>query len=608
MVRELPATSTADPSTAGGGRSPGRAGLGDSGDSGGGGGGVWRFGMAEGPVASYERVVRVGPGPADPGGTGAGAQSRSGRPGAQGRSGAQGRPGASDGSGTPLTGGSAVVEVSQEVRFRVGIPYVSWIFALPLLANLGGLSPAGKAPWWAPPERVDHRRAVALAGLCGFAVLAGYLDGLLPATATYIGREYHVGDAGQGYALAGVQSGALLALGILVAADRWGRRRSVVATTVAGALASLAAAACPSLAAVALTQVAATAVLGAQYVLLGVSVVELMPSGARAWALALLTMSYGLGGGVTLLALPLAGLGVGGWRWLYVLAGLAVAGAIALSHHVPETERWKLHAGRDGQASPLAGRASSPAGRASRWTPEQRRRLLLLGAVALLFALFSTPATQFQNQYLRVQRHWSPVHISLAEQVVGTLGAAGTLAGGRLADTRGRRPVLALALAAGTAATLLEYLTRGTALYGWMTASSLLGYAVTPALAVYGAEMFPTGLRGRAGGVLNVLGAAGGLAGLAATGAIAGAVGSLGPALAVTAAGPALVVLLVIVAYPETARRSLEEINPGDLPVATGLTGPAGTVVPSAAAGATAEPRNGRAGPGPEPAAGPAPR
>ena len=489
-----------------------------------------RFEQAEGPLAGYERVVRVAGGPAGAGGDSAVEATQ--------------------------------LEATQVVCFRVGIPYVSWLFALPLLANLAGTTPGGRAPWWAPPQRLDHRGAVALAGLCGFAVLAGYLDGLLPATMTYIGRQYHVGDAGQGYALAVVQLGAVLALGALVLADRKGRRRSVLLATVGGALASMAVAACPSLSAVVAVELIATALLTAQYVLVGVSVVELMPLGARAWALALLTMSYGLGGGATLVALPLAGLGPGGWRWLYLIAAVAAGWAVLLVRHVPETERWRLDATRRARAgAPSAG--SDPPPR-RRWSPTQRRRLLVLGAGALLFALFATPAAQFQNQYLRVQRHWSAVHISLTEQAVGTAGALGTLPGGRLADTRGRRPVLAFTLVAGTVATLFEYFSGGPSLYGWMAVASFLGYAVTPALAVYGAELFPTSLRARAGGVLNVLGAGGGLAGLALSGALAGALGRLGPALGVVAVGPLLLVVLVLLVYPETAGRSLEDLNPGD--------------------------------------------
>ena len=521
-----------------------------------------RFGLAEGPVAHYERVLRV----AGPGSPGPAPGTTSG-PGPVGGA-VTGSPG---GDEAPAGPAREAVEVVQEVRFRVGVPYVSWLFALPLLANLGGLTSRGRAPWWAPPQRLAHDRAVALAGLCGFAVLAGYLDGLLPATMTYIGREYHVGDAGQGYALAVVQVGAILALGALVAADRQGRRRSILVATAGGSIASVAAAACPSLSAVTATQLAASALLTAQYVLVGVSAVELMPAGARAWALALLTMSYGLGGGAVLAALPLAGLGAGGWRWLYLIAALALVAAVTLIRHVPETERWQTEQARALLPARRGGRSVGPAGepgrsavRSRRWSPPARRRLAILGAGALAYALFATPSTQFQNQYLRVQRHWSAVHISLAEQLVGTVGALGTLPGGRLADTRGRRPVLAITLAAGTVATLLEYLTRGPALYGWMTAASVLGYALTPALAVYGAELFPTALRGRAGGVLNVLAAGGGLSGLAVTGAVAGTLGRLGPALAVVSVGPLLVVALVLLAYPETAGRSLEDLNPGD--------------------------------------------
>lgn len=476
----------------------------------------WRFGLAAGPVASYERVVRT-------------------------------------------SGGT----VTQEVRFRVGIPYVSWLFALPLRAHLGSLRRGRPAPWWAPPALLDHAEAAGLSGLCGLAVLAGYLNGLLPATVTYVGRQYHVGDAGQGYALAGVQAGALLAVGLLVFADRRGRRRGAITATVAGAAVSALGALAPSLSAVALTQVAALALLTTQYVLVGILVVEIMPAGARAWALALVTMSYGLGGGITLLALPLAGLGPGGWRWTYAIAALGVPACLLLAEHVPESGRWT--------------REMAPAGHALRvsWTPTQRRRLAVLGAGALLFAVFSLPSAQFQNQYLRVQRHWSPVHISIAEQVVGTVGGLGTLAGGRLADTRGRRPVLALAVVAGTGFTLLEYFGHGVALYLWMTASSVLGYAVAPVLGVYGAELFPTTLRGRAGGILNVVAAGGGLAGLAVTGALGAGLGTLGPALSVVAVGPVLLVALVLLAYPETARRPLEELNPADAPVSDGPPDPA---------------------------------
>ena len=39
---------------------------------------------------------------------------------------------------------------------------------------------------------------------------------------------------------------------------------------------------------------------------------------------------------------------------------------------------------------------------------------------------------------------------------------------------------------------------------------------------------------------------------------------AIGPAMAVVAAGPLLLALLIALAFPETARRELEDLNPED--------------------------------------------
>jgi MFS family permease len=483
---------------------------------------TYRFHLADGPLRAYERVVVVAP-PAD------------------------GRP--------------EVVAVRQDVEWSIGVPFVSWLFAVPLAANLGRLEPGGRSPWWAPPQRLPRRAAVTLAALCALSVLVGYLDDVLATTMTYAGREFGVGDGGQGVALGVVQCNAVIALVVLARADRRGRRRVVLVATVAGAALTGLGALSPSLTVLTGSQVAAGALLTAQDVLLGIMAIEEMPAGARAWGLALITMSFGLGGGLLLLALPLADTGPGGWRWLYALGVLAVPAVWACARHLPESARWENDAAerRHRPAPPGA-----PDGPGRRWSPSLRRRLLILGAGALLLALFDAPGGQMQNQYLRTQRHWSATRISVAEQVTGTIGGAGTLIGGRLADTHGRRPVAAVAVGFATVATLFEYFSRGGALYAWMTVGSFLGYAMVPALAVFGGELFPTRRRGRAGGILTILAAAGGGIGLAGTGLISDAIGTIGPALAVMAVGPLALVVLIVRAYPETAGRPLEEMNPDD--------------------------------------------
>ena len=87
-----------------------------------------------------------------------------------------------------------------------------------------------------------------------------------------------------------------------------------------------------------------------------------------------------------------------------------------------------------------------------------------------------------------------------------------------------------------------------------------------PALGVYGPELFPTSLRGRANGIISLVSVIGSGIGLLAAGWMADRFGTLGPGLAILCIGPLLVAVLVVVAYPETAMLELEEINPEDGP------------------------------------------
>ena len=85
-----------------------------------------------------------------------------------------------------------------------------------------------------------------------------------------------------------------------------------------------------------------------------------------------------------------------------------------------------------------------------------------------------------------------------------------------------------------------------------------------PALGVYGPELFPTSLRGTANGMTFLVALAGSVGGLLAVGGLSDQFGSIGPAMAVVGMGPILLALLVATAFPETARRELEDLNPED--------------------------------------------
>ncbi|MGI8752526.1 MAG: MFS transporter [Acidimicrobiales bacterium] len=474
-----------------------------------------------------------------------------------------------------------LVEVTQSVSLRVGLPGFSWLFSLPLRAHTARIGRPRRDPWWAPPARLSRRAAVVLATLCLLTIVVGYLTDLLADTMTYAGGDFHVGKSGQGVALGVVEAGAVGALVLLHLADRRGRRPVLVVALVASAVASAAGAVAPSLLVLTAFQLVAASLVGAGLVIIGVMAAEEMPAGSRAWALGVIGMCFGFGSGLTLLALPLADLGPNGWRWPYAISLLGVPAVLICIRRLPESRRW-LHPSPELEPSPGLGSEHTAAldgpsrgARSRRWrdrlTPTLRRRLLILGAGGLLLAVFTSPASQFQNEFLHTERHLSATRISLLEQLSGTIGGLGTLIGGRLADTWGRRPVAAGGIALGVAVTILHYTSRGVGLWAWNTLGSIISYGVGPALAVYGAELFPTSLRARAGGVLTVMAAAGGVIGLVAAGALSSAFGTIAPALGLLAAAPFAVVILIIVAYPETAGATLEELNPGD-PVPAGRT------------------------------------
>jgi len=271
-------------------------------------------------------------------------------------------------------------------------------------------------------------------------------------------------------------------------------------------------------------------------------------------------MATGLGGGLATMALPLAGLAPGGWRWLYLGSLLALPLVASTWRRLPESHRFT--------AGSSTARATHGAG--------GRRRLILIGAGAFLFALFSTPSSQFRNEFLRTERAFSASRISVFTLVCGTIGGLGVMVGARLADVRGRRAVAAFGVGVGVFTTLASYLTRGWPLWAWGITDNLLGYAVGPALAVYGPELFPTSLRSRSTGVVAVLYAAGGVVGLVATGVLSSHFGTLAPAFAVLAIGPLILVVLIVRSYPETAGWELEDLNPVDRSPSSQPVPPAG--------------------------------
>jgi MFS family permease len=438
--------------------------------------------------------------------------------------------------------------VTQVTDFRLDVPFAGWLFLLPLKSALKA-PPGRKTPWWAPPERLDARAASILGVLAAAAVVSGYLGTLITQTITFAGDDLGgASDRAKGVALASVRPGIFIALGLLAIADRRGRRLVLVGSAAGGCVLAATGALAPSLFWLAASQLVARVCSTALGELITIVAAEEMPRGARAYAFSLLGMSAAFGAGICVMALPLADTADWGWRLLYVIPLLGLPLCWSIAKRLPESRRFTVRH----RNVPLAGHGG---------------RLALLAGSAFLLAIFTTPASQLQNEFLRDERGYTAFGITLFVVLTNTPAGIGVVVGGRLADLRGRRGVAAVAMGGGVAFVILQYLSEGGLMWLFSLVGAIIAGAALPAFTVYGPELFPTSLRGRANGIIRLLAVVGAGVGLLAAGVLVDELGGLARALMVLAIGPAIVVALVLTRYPETAHRELEELNPEDPPL-----------------------------------------
>ena len=431
----------------------------------------------------------------------------------------------------------------ERTDYRLEIPWFGWLFSLPVRRWIGRRSPAHRL-WWAPPEALDQRQILVLGLLAAASMTSAFVNTLFTQTVAFAADDFGVGNTGIGIAGSIVRGGILITIPLAVAADRIGRRRVITTVAWAAPLVTALGAIAPSFGWLVVTQAIGRPLGLALDFLIAVVAVEEMPRGSRAYAVALLAMASGLGAGIAVGALPLTDLGDGGWRLVYVVTLIWLIVAIDIARRLPETRRFA----REHTVAP----------------PLDRRRFIALGVIAIGVNLFVAPASFFQNRYLDEVRDLSGSSIALFTLTTSTPAALGLVVGGQLADRRGRRGPIALTVPVATAGIWPSFSVGGSAMWVSAFAGGFLGGIAYPALAVYRAELFPTGNRGRAAGLLTVLALLGGIGGLLAAGTLLDSGWSYARVMGMLTAGQLIVVHVVWRHLPETARRDLDELNPVD--------------------------------------------
>jgi MFS family permease len=414
--------------------------------------------------------------------------------------------------------------------------------------------PPPKRPSLAPPTAFTAPQAVLLATVCALAAAATYGSSLLSQNIDYVGHSFGASNRALGTALAVSRVGVLIALVASAMADRRGRRTLMLIAIAGVCLANGVAAAAPNLAVFTIGQTLMRGFANTALIVAGIAVIEEAPDGARAYSLALLGLAGGFGYAFGVVLLPLSDLGREAWRISFALSAATILLLPSFARHLAETRRYAGLAARDAKR----GRVGEV------FDPSYGGRLGVLVVSSFLFSIFAAPSSQFTNRYLADSRGFSGLDITIFRAVTqGLPGVAGVVIGGRLAETRGRRPVAATALFTGTLAQMVFFLYGSAALWVSSSAAIVLGGIATPALRAFNGEMFPTEIRGTANAFLLVAGVAGSAVGLVLSGILSDRIG-LGSALALTGIA-SLVASLFVLRLPETAARSLDEVSPSEV-------------------------------------------
>jgi putative MFS transporter len=394
----------------------------------------------------------------------------------------------------------------------------------------------------------QHRTLLLLLGAA--TLFEGYDRFIVSLALPYIGRDLGVAEGDLGYALSIIRVGALLSIFLGRIADRFGRRRVLLATVLAYTLATFATGLSTGLATFVLFQLVATIFLTAELALAQVVIAEEFPAGVRGRGQGFLGAFAALGAGVAALLFPILQASAFGWRGLYFIGILPLLLIAFLRRNMPETARWRQ---LQAEAS-----ARQP-GLFDVFRPGLRLRFTLLMLMAATATMVAGPTFAFASYRATNAFGWTPGQVSLMMIAGGGIGLLGWFVFGRLADTAGRRFIGAAGIVMAAAGIGLYYRTP------WLLpAFAMIVFAeagVAIALNALGTELFPTGLRATAKSWITNAGIIGAMIGLGIVGAASDSLGGAHVVISLLAIA-ALIIGPLIFLLPETRGQELEAITP----------------------------------------------
>ena len=364
-------------------------------------------------------------------------------------------------------------------------------------------------------------------------------------------------DAAVSDVAASIRLGSLLAVPVVLVADRIGRRPTLIFVMAANVVLTTATGASPSMEAFVALQFLARIFHTATGIVAAVYIAEEFPSDHRGWGFGALAILSGVGSGVALIMFGMIEQLPFGWRTLYFFALAAFALIPLLLRGLPETQRF-LNAETQTDRSYVTSHLSPVVSVATAYPG----RFAALAVVILTVAISNVAAGLYGPTYLQTEHEYSPARLSTILLLTGIVGAASALYLGGLSDRFGRRRMAVLLLVASPCAMVGFYQASGVVLPALLVTFALVGTGADVSLAAMGKELFPTSYRSTVSGFVAMVVALGGVVGLWAHGRLFDLIGDQWTAISALAVLGLLAPFILAFTLPETNRRKLEEISP----------------------------------------------
>lgn len=354
------------------------------------------------------------------------------------------------------------------------------------MSDLGGMGVAGSEPEHGPDLRFGfnaHEWGVLVPlSLVGF--FLNYDTGLLSLAAPTIAEGLGVTVATFGIGVAVIRVAALGSMPVLRLADRFGRRQMLLVSVLAFTIATAATSVAGGLVAFVAFQMIARLFLATEESLAGIVISEELRADRRGAGLTLLGIIAMTGFGLVAGMLLVVSLTPLGWRILYLAALPPLALVAWLRRNLRETKAFAVARDEERVQSSFWPRVDA-AHRPLLW-----RITIVLGAHGML----GTPVFFYAAELAQDGYGWEGL-FTVIVIASGPATLLGYVAGGRLSDRIGRRPVLvgsALVMMVGVALVFTEQRWLFAPGFFLLTGADAGLVAVRPA---YLSELFPTEVR-----------------------------------------------------------------------------------------------------------------